>query len=834
MNPNNKRLPLLFAVVLLTLVGTVLPLIFSNYPQIRDKRYLNQLATELQTAYDVTTRSHPETAGIALNTFVNQPEILGLYTRAATPTATATTRDEILEPLWLRPGSVYYRLQRRGVSQFHFHLPNGASFFRFHKSARSDDNLLNVRYSAQKANSDPTITGDYREAVITAAGAIVGIFMIGLLIYLLLMHVRQQELEREQLQANENRFRQVFETNQAIKLIINPADGTIVDANQAAVNFYGYPYTTLTGMRIAQINALPEAEIQREMERAHQEERTYFNFHHRLASGEIRDVEVYSSPFTAAGGPLLFSIIHDITERRQTEIALRESEERLALALHGAELGTWDWDIPTGHVTFDRRWAEMLGYDLAEIEPDLSSWRQLVHPDDAPAIQAILEDHLQGRTPIYQTEHRMQTKSGEWKWVLDTGKVVTRDATGAPHRAVGTLQDISALKKMTSQLVSQERLAAVGQLAAGMAHDFNNLLTGISGFTELLQLDPGTPARMRPRLQQIHHASQRAAYLVRQLQDFGQKTMRSPQAIDLPQFINDQLSFLEAVLPENTRLSLKVQPEGDYHLQADPTQLQHLLAHLVLNAGDAIPEGGQITIDLSRGEVRTGPDCAICSQPITGHWLQLTVTDTGTGIPPHLLPRIFEPFFTTKEVGKGSGLGLSQVAGIVGQQKGHIRVTSRLGQGTTLTVYLPLQPAKAIPKLPPQPESARPSNVLVIEDEPAVLEATTAMLQHLGHRVLSAPTGTEALALCDQRPTEIALVLANMSLPDMDGRQLIQRLKATTPGLPILAMSGSPPQESDQPLLDHELLGWLEKPVSLNQLCQVINSSLPRHKGRWD
>ncbi|HMQ51935.1 MAG TPA: PAS domain-containing protein, partial [Anaerolineae bacterium] len=383
----------------------------------------------------------------------------------------------------------------------------------------------------------------------------------------------------------------------------------------------------------------------------------------------------------------LSKIIHLRSKQLQSQAALQASEIRLELALQGAELGTWDWQVQTGEVIFDERWAEMLGYKLDEVEPTVSGWQKLMHPDDIPAVMATLTDHLEGRTLIYQTEHRLRAKSGEWKWVLDTGKVFERDSEGKPLRATGTHQDITQRKEMEQQLVQQERLAAVGQLAAGIAHDFNNLLTGILGFSELIELSPETPASLLPHLQRITNSSRRAAHLVHQLLDFSQKSIRRPKRFALDTFTTETMTFLERTIPENIRFSFSIAP-GAYPIEADPSQMQQVLTNLVINARDAMPAGGTLEIGLSRLETIGQEKCTICGRPIIGEWLCLTIVDSGSGIPAEVLPHIFEPFFTTKAVGKGTGLGLSQVHGILSQHAGHLTLSSQVGQGTRLAIYL--------------------------------------------------------------------------------------------------------------------------------------------------
>jgi PAS domain S-box-containing protein len=265
----------------------------------------------------------------------------------------------------------------------------------------------------------------------------------------------QKALQRDEdnLRASEQRFRQMFETNQAVKLIIDPASGCIVEANDAACAFYGWDKSTLLTKHIQEINGLPEVAVKAEMERAKAESRLFFNFRHRLASGEIRDVEVYSGPLRLPDTTLLFSIVHDVTDRIEAQRALTQSREQLQLAIDGSGIGLWDWWVQDGRSVYNERWAGMLGYTLAEMEefgPDF--WESRCHPDDLPAVHAAIERHFHGQAPTYECEYRMRHKSGEWVWILGRGKMVERDSEGRPLRMTGIHVEITARKQLEARL----------------------------------------------------------------------------------------------------------------------------------------------------------------------------------------------------------------------------------------------------------------------------------------------------------------------------------------------------------------------------------------------
>jgi signal transduction histidine kinase/ActR/RegA family two-component response regulator len=386
---------------------------------------------------------------------------------------------------------------------------------------------------------------------------------------------------------------------------------------------------------------------------------------------------------------------------------------------------------------------------------------------------------------------------------------------------------LTELKEAQEKMVQQERLAAVGHLAAGIAHDFNNILTSILGFAELLQISPDTPEPMRADLRKIVASGQRAAHLVRQILDFSRKSIRQPRPVDLASFIKEIVKFLERTIPENVHIGLEIEP-GEYLIEADPIQIQQMLTNLVLNARDAMPVEGTVQVNLSRVTAQ-GEVCVACNQAFEGEWIWVTVTDTGIGIPAEVLPHIFEPFFTTKEVGQGTGLGLAQVLGIVQQHAGHITVDSQVGQGTTFTIYFhPLTPSQDSAKT----EETAPiwqgqgETILLVEDEPAVLETNKTMLQHLGYQVLTAANGREALAVYTAYQDTIDLVLSDMVMPDMEGEALFNTLKAQNPEIRVVMMSGYPVGEKGARLLEQGLVDWFQKPVSLRDLAQLISKAL--------
>jgi GAF domain-containing protein len=393
------------------------------------------------------------------------------------------------------------------------------------------------------------------------------------------------------------------------------------------------------------------------------------------------------------------------------------------------------------------------------------------------------------------------------------------------------IRNITEERFIQKRVQQQEQMAAVGQLAAGIAHDFNNILTSIIGYAELLQMGPNVPQTMQHDLGRITNQAQRAAHLVRQILDFSRQSISEKRPFDLMPFLKETIKLLERTIPENIQISLHITPSSqDYILIADLPQMQQVITNLAVNARDAMPNGGALQFTLSRLTLPPNAPPPCPNMP-PGEWIAIAVSDTGVGIPSGQQTRIFEPFFTTKEIGKGTGLGLAQVYGIITQHEGYINVESTMGQGATFTIYMPYIPAPKVESRPPAPlQTPRGQGqvILIVEDNSAVLEISKAMLEHLGYRVLPAANGAGALQIYYQHKKEIGLVLTDITMPDISGIELSQVLHQENPHLKIVALTGYP-LDNDQNTKNwqtHGIVDWLQKPITLEQLAQTVSRHL--------
>ncbi|PWH15407.1 MAG: hypothetical protein DDG58_11225 [Ardenticatenia bacterium] len=490
--------------------------------------------------------------------------------------------------------------------------------------------------------------------------------------------------------------------------------------------------------------------------------------------------------------------------RHEAEEALRRNEERLELALRGANLGMYDWNLRSGEVVINAQYAEMLGYTLEELQPfTIQTWVDLVHPEDRPQEMEALQRQMSADFPLVDTEYRMRTRDGNWKWILDRGKVVEWDRDGKPLRICGTHLDITERKqteevhrKLLARAMETQKLNAIGQLTAGIAHEFNNLLTSINGFAELLQMELASDDPRRSKVERILSSGQRAARLVNQLLAFGRKQVIVPRILDLNQMLDSLMSVVRMALRHNIALVTDFEP-ALWMVKIDPAQVEQIVLNLVFNARDAMPEGGTLTIRTANVILDDKVSPARRLDLESGRYVLLTVEDTGIGMNDYVKQHLFEPFFTTKEVGQGTGLGLAAVFGIVKQNGGDITIESSPGTGTKVYIYLPaVEEASIQDRRPRASEAGQPlrlGTILVFEEHEGVRQLVQAILDQEGYQTLAAASKQEALALAMQYSGEIDLLLtsqpSDVPLSGADSGRAIEALLATCPGMKVLYMT---------------------------------------------
>ena len=466
---------------------------------------------------------------------------------------------------------------------------------------------------------------------------------------------------------------------------------------------------------------------------------------------------------------------------------------------------------------------KILGYSLQELN-SVSALDQ-IHPDDRRLVE---EASIQARAEGIgrQIEYRMRHKNGSWRTLESTASAI-RTSGGKVEHLVIVNRDITDRRRLEEQFRQAQKMDAIGRLSGGIAHDFNNLLGVIIGYTEILQENTDTSHPDRSCVDEILRAGQRAASLTRQLLAFSRQQVLEPKVLDLNAVISDMEKMLRRLIGEDIELSTDLNQELG-HVRADQGQFEQVILNVAVNARDAMPDGGKLCItthNVLMGQV----EIERYSYPFRqGHYVLLTVTDTGTGMDLGTQARIFEPFFTTKEKGKGTGLGLATVYGIVKQSDGYIEVHSEVGVGTTFKIYLPIVEAVI------EPEAAQPAlisslqgneTVLLVEDDDVLRILTRNMLVRFGYTVLEAGNGNEACDLARRQLDKIHLLLTDVVMPGMNGRELAERLAQARPDLIIVYMSGYTGQGIGQGVLPSGC-NFLAKPFHRENLARKIREAL--------
>jgi PAS domain S-box-containing protein len=549
-----------------------------------------------------------------------------------------------------------------------------------------------------------------------------------------------------------------------------------------------------------------------------------------LDCNDGRVLERYSRPQLIGSQPTgrVWSF-RDITDRRQAEAALRESEERFRVLADVSPVGIFSSDSSGRTVFVNRRWCEIAGLTPSEALGD--GWHVAVHPKDRDHVIKEWKQAVRDSASS-EGEFRFQRPDGTISWLVSEARPQFYP-DGSLAGYVGTITDVTRLKqaeeerkKLEAQSRQGRKMEALGTLAGGIAHDFNNILTGTFGFVELarLELEPNHPASAW--LDRISSSSQRARDLVRQILTFSRKNESARMAQRLPPVVGEALRLLHSSLPPAIELVSRLDNNAPAVL-ADSTQIHQVVLNLCTNASHAMPNGGRIIVTLE--------PCVITAAEAAGHddlkpgpWVRLSVADEGIGMDAATLDQIFEPFFTTKGTGIGTGLGLAVVHGIVKSHEGAIVVRSTVGAGSTFELYFPIAPVGSEESSVPSDEIpfGNGERILVVDDDPVCGFAVEKIIESLGYRATRCTQAEEALEKFTSAPHSYDLVVSDLAMPGMDGAELIGRLLEIRPALPIIVITGYM-ETARQRLLEKKAVRvMLRKPVSRDELARAIAQQL--------
>jgi two-component system cell cycle sensor histidine kinase/response regulator CckA len=762
--------------------------------------------------------------------------------------------------------------------------------------------------------------------------------------------ITDRKLAEKERQDSAERFRKMFEMHSAIMLLIEPITGAILDANKAAERFYGYTRSKLRSMSIQNINALPPDEVKVQWNLALKKQQDYFIFPHRLANGDVRTVEVHSAPIEQNGTSILFSIIHDITDRKKTEASLRENEERYRIV---ADF-TYDWEYwvdSEGNFLYVSPSCERItGYSAEEFINDPDLMNRIIHPDDRTemlshyhnmrkvipdasdsmdfriirrdgatrwighvcqpvqsqegrplgrrgnnrditnskrhelaqkrlftaieqATDAIFITDLQGniqyvnpaferitgytkedvhgeKPSLFRSEEydavyiqRLQetlARGENWGGRLtkrrkdgtpyeeDVTVTPVRDASGTIVNFVGVKRDVSREAQLQRQLLQAQKMEAVGTLAGGIAHDFNNLLQAITGYSELLMGGKNQKDPEFDDLKRIYDSSKRGADLVKSLLLFSRKVQPELRPVDLNHEIVEVQKLLSHTIAKTIKIDLRLSGKLESVL-GDTSQIGQVLMNLCVNARDAMPDGGTLTIETTN--VQLDKDyCAVHPEEKPGPYVLLAVSDTGQGMDKETLSQIFDPFFTTKGVGKGTGLGLATVFGIVKQHGGQITCYSEPGQGTTFKIFFPaIQTEKTSEtQIQDAPIQRGTETILLVDDEESLRKVNSRLLYKYGYRVIMASNGKEALEIYQREGESISLIILDLIMPVMDGRKCLEEILRVNPNAKVIIASGDSEKGLANFIRGKRVKGFVNKPYDIRELLTTIREVLDK------
>ncbi len=641
--------------------------------------------------------------------------------------------------------------------------------------------------------------------------------------------ITQRQLERLALEASEARHRQLFETNGAIQLLAEFDTARIVDVNPAAETFYGWPRETMREMYLTDLESIAIDHWRELTSGIATGSGLHLESDHRISTGELRQVEAFIGVAETTERRLLHIIIQDITDRVRAERQLRESEARFRAVIAGMREGVVVTD-ETGTTRIHNPSAErILGLDASQVAglaPPPSDW-QVIREDGSawPLEERPANMALRSGQPQPMQLMGVRTGKGEPKWLRVTADPLVRSGERRPYAAVAVFTDVTETRASEERLRQAQKLEAVAQLAGGIGHDYNNLLTVIRGATGFLREGVGPTS---PHLEDIaasERATERAEELTRRLLAVGRRQMLRADPVDLNALLIDHLPIIRDEVPVSVMVRLELAP-APVTAALDRSRLLDALRAMVDNARTAMPDGGTLVLATSEA-LREHPHESGRDNRAR-YFAVLEVRDTGAGMSEETRARLFEPFFSTQPFGTSRGMGLASVHGMVHQSRGFIECESAPGEGTTLRLFFPLMGAPKTPAIamPAVVQDKRSGGVLLVDDDPMLRDLGRRMLDRLGHAVYVMSSGPEALDFMAVRSSDVSLIITDLTMPEMSGLELIERLAPQYPDIPIVAVSGFTVNLDARAELEARRIPFVSKPFTMPDLQRAMEKAL--------
>ena len=726
-----------------------------------------------------------------------------------------------IESVWQLSEAIT-RLERKGIDLvlLDLGLPDSQGLATFHKLRKAVPGVPVV-----------VLTGsDDDEEAITAMRAGAQDYLVkGQISGPLLARVVWYAVERQKaeaaLRASEVQYRRLFEAAKDGILILDAETGLVVDVNPFLIQMLGFSHEAFLGKKVWELGFL-KGIVANQTNFAKLQEKEYIRYEDlalETADGRRIEVEFVSNVYEVNDRKVIQCNVRDITERRRVEEALEREHKLLRTLIDQIPDSIYVRNTANRFILANEAVAKRMGAAgpaalLGKTDADF-------FPAEQAARFAAADQKVLAGEALENVEENIVCPNGQQRIMLTT-KVPLNDAHGAGTGLLGIGRDITEKKQLQTQLLRAQRLESIGALAGGIAHDLNNILAPILMVGPLLRQTASDPDSRR-MLDSVEACAQRGTNIIKQLLTFARGKPASRAPVPVRHFLNEMHKLICETFPRNVRSYVNV-PKDLWFISGDVTQIHQALMNLCVNARDAMPGGGTLTLaaeNVTLDETST----ALAPEAEPGAYVRVSVTDTGLGIAAEHLDHIFDPFFTTKEVGKGTGLGLSTVLGIMRGHGGFVRVNSRVGQGTTFELYLPVsREAEGADTVGPDLLSPRGQGevILVVDDEATVLDLLCCALERHGYQVLTARDGAEALVLFGQHRSKVRAVITDMMMPGMDGPKLVEALRHLDGRLPILGMTGLAEQADMKGLADLPLQVLLTKPFTVVKVLAVLSQAL--------
>ena len=643
------------------------------------------------------------------------------------------------------------------------------------------------------------------------------------LLYSIINDITERKQAELELLRSEERFRKLFESHAAIKILIDPDTGNIADANRAAADFYGWSQKELRQMNIRQINPISVEDIKSYLDKSRSANQNRFIIRHHRSDGSVRDVEVFSSKVEIAGKEFLDAIVFDITESKLAEKALRDSERKFRTITEQMTEVVFVIDASRVLAYVSQAMETVFGYTAKEVKGRL--FTDYIYEEDIPRSLVTFNDLLLHKSSKDFFEFRFRKKNGS----LFFGEVHIRYYQDQEFSGmIGLIRDITEQKRdaeekqlLESHLRKSQRMETIGTLAGGIAHDFNNILTPILGYAEMGIMSLSKDDALCEYFSEIMLAAQRAQQLVAQIMTFSKAEEAASTVVNVQAVINEALKLIRPLIP--VTITIEQHFEFCRNILADSSKLHQVILNICTNAFYAMaPSLGVLTIDL-REVTLDGSMTKLFPEFDKARYVRITISDTGCGMDEMTMEHIFEPFFTTKPANKGTGLGLSVVHGIIKSFRGGITVESKQGKGTAFTIWLPVIDEQALNALEKISYTKGSGTILVVDDEEAALKMLKLMVTKLGFKAEAFSSAQVAVELFLLHPEAFDLVITDLTMPEMTGIELAGKIHKKSPKLPIILITGYAEGIDNPDLLNQSgIRKLLKKPLRVTEVASAL------------